>query len=102
MSIFDQDRDFRRQMRTKRAKAYPNVWQGIHVITLYNTNIVNFDSTRITLDDGGWMTNTTKTRMNQVSSNYGLGFHVYQDKGNWFVQYKGRTIPYQSGMVLRR
>ena len=48
----------------------------------------------ITLNTGGWLTPTTKRRMNQVSEAYNLGYKVYQKNYNWYVDYKGETIPF--------
>ncbi len=39
----------------------------------------------ITLNTGGYYTATTKRRMNQFAEEYGYGFHVFQEKGDWFV-----------------
>ena len=51
---------------------------------------VNWDTGIITLNTGGWWTGTTKLRMNQASREWGLGYHVYQDKGTWFVSMDGQ------------
>jgi len=63
-------------------------------IRYHYTDVVTFDNNTITLNHGGWTSVTTKKRMNQVSIEYGLGFRVYQKNFNWFVKYKGKTIPY--------
>lgn len=61
--------------------------------------IVNKDKT-IRLDSGGWKTNTTRTAMNQASNQDELGFRVFQHKGEWFVTWQDRDIPFEDGMVL--
>ena len=48
---------------------------------------------RITLDSGDWRTVTTKARINQVASQYGLGFRVTQDKGKWWVTIAPHRYP---------
>lgn len=53
----------------------------------------------IILDTGGWFTTTTKTRMNQASNQWKLGYHVYQDKGEWYVRYRGYRIPFKGNTV---
>jgi len=50
---------------------------------------VNWNTGIITLNTGGWDTATTKLRMNQASREWGLGYHVYQHKGDWFVSADG-------------
>jgi hypothetical protein len=65
-------------------------------VRYHNTDVVRFDDPRlkIVLNTGGWKTATTKTRMNQASNQFGLGYQVSQKKGDWFVDYKGKTIPF--------
>lgn len=75
---------------------------GTTIVRYHNTDVVKFNSERITLDSGGWMTSTTKTRMNQASNEYGLGFNVHQDDGKWFVRHGGEHVPFRDGMVLSR
>ena len=55
---------------------------------------VDWDTGIITLNTGGWETSTTKLRMNQASSEWGLGYHVYQHKHDWFVTHDGNTFNY--------
>lgn len=40
---------------------------------------------RIELNHGGYMTKTTKKRMNQFAEMFGLPFRVQQVKGDWLV-----------------
>ena len=56
-----------------------------HVI-LHDTCVVSFDAKTVTLDSGGWLTATTKKHMNKASSEYNLGFHVYQDNFKWYLR----------------
>lgn len=65
------------------------------IVTLHNTQIVVFDGSMIQLDTGGLKTKTTKNRMNQTSDLFDLGFSVYQEKKEWFVDFKGDTIPFE-------
>ena len=56
-------------------------------VAYHNTDVVVVHANgNITLDTGGWRTLTTKTRMNQASNQFGLGFQVHQAKGQWFVR----------------
>ena len=50
----------------------------------------------LTLDDGGWATSTTKTRMNQASRQFGLGYRVFQKDYDWFIEVNGEVIPFTS------
>ena len=66
------------------------------VVMYWNTDIVKFNNERIILNTGGWSTVTTKLRMNQASNQFGLGYNVYQKDFNWFVEYQGKTIPFNT------
>lgn len=70
-------------------------------VRYHNTDVVRFDDARlhIILNTGGWRTATTKTRMNQTSNQFGLGYGVYQKKGDWFVQYRGQIIPFDKDVL---
>lgn len=67
------------------------------------TNVVAFNRDTITLNTGGFETNTTKTRMNQTSNQFDLGFRVYQKNFDWFVEYDGKTFEFLSNeLTLER
>ena len=65
----------------------------------HSTCVVEFNSHLIKLCTGGWKTVTTKRRMNQASNQFGLGYGVYQKKGDWFVDYKGKTVPFDNDVL---
>ena len=76
---------------------------GITEVWLYNTAIVVFDANSITLNHGGWKTATTKQRMNQASDEYDLGYQVYQDNYNWYVNFKGNAYKFETcSLTLNR
>jgi exopolysaccharide biosynthesis protein len=62
-------------------------------VRYHQTEVARREGSRVTLNSGGWQTNTTKTRMVQFSREFCDGiFGVYQDKGQWFVSFcDGRT-----------
>jgi hypothetical protein len=72
---------------------------GLTKIVYHNTPVVSFNAKVIILNTGGWQTNTTKTRMNQTSHQFDLGFSVYQKDYYWFVEFKGETLKF-SGNIL--
>lgn len=72
------------------------------IVKLYNTSIVIFDEKQITLNSGGYQTSTTKNRMNQTSTEYSLGFYIWQKKGRWFVTFQGEELDFFDGMTLNR
>ena len=76
--------------------------QGLTSIIYHNTAVVQFNDKEIILNSGGWETVTTKSRMNQASHQYGLGFEVYQVNFSWYIDYKGETLPFRDGIILKR
>jgi len=70
-------------------------------VYLYDNLIARIGETFVELFDGGWRTNTTKSRLNAILQAHGMpGEYVFQKKGEWFVQYDGSAIPFFSGMRL--
>ena len=76
---------------------------GTTKVILYSTKIVEWNHNRdsIILNNSGWMTATTKRRMNQVAEQFDLGFTVYQKDFEWYVVLNGQTLPFKNGMELR-
>lgn len=78
---------------------------GVTQWIYHNTAVVtqNADKT-IRLDSGGWLTATTRRAMNQASNENGLGFRVFQQKGEWFVHWPAYSadhpMPFHDGMIL--
>ncbi len=71
-------------------------------VRFHNTDVVKFTPKTITLNTGGWKTATTKTRMNQASSQFGLGYSVTQKDFSWFVIYKGKTMKFKGNTLTFR
>lgn len=71
-------------------------------IIYHNTEVVlvERDKNLITLNTGGWKSNTTKLRMNQASQQFNLGYSVYQKDYSWYVDYKGKTIPFDGNTLV--
>lgn len=73
--------------------------QGCTQVTYHNTVVVAFTGKAIVLNNGGWMTNTTKTRMNQTSHQFNLGYQVHQRDWNWYVTFKGEELPFTGRII---
>lgn len=69
--------------------------EGYKKVKYWNTDVVAFKTGHIKLKTGGWFTPTTKTRMNQASRQYGLGFDVFQKKHQWYVTHRGKTLRFE-------
>ena len=52
---------------------------GNHIATYYH------NTKELTLFDGGWQSNTTKSRLNALCNEFAIGFGVFQKNFNWFI-----------------
>ncbi len=68
--------------------------QGEIEVIYHSTAVVTFNNETITLDNGGWTTNTTKARMNQASNQFKLGYRVYSLDYQWYVDYREESHPF--------
>ena len=75
---------------------------GVTKVIFYSTAIVSFNAEEIVLNTDSYWTNTTKARMNEASKQFDLGFKVYQKAKKKLVDYRGDTIPFTDGMILKR
>ena len=70
-------------------------------VFLYGNLIARIGETWIELFDGGYQSNTTKSRLNAILQEHGCpGEYIFQKKGQWFINYNNATIPFFSGMRL--
>lgn len=66
-------------------------------VKLYDTDVVTLmPNGDVKLNSGGFMTATTKQRMNEFSN-----VSVSQKKGEWTVTANGKDIPFKDGMVIK-
>lgn len=75
-------------------------------IAVWNTNIVNIYTNKATgkierliLHTGGYFSSLTKNRMNQASTEYNLGYVVYQKKHKWYCDYNGKTYQFRGNTL---
>ena len=70
----------------------------------HQTKVVRWshEDRQVILNSGGFHSATTKTRMNEVSREYGLGFSVYQENFDWYVRLPdGSTVDFEDGLSFR-
>ena len=73
----------------------------VATVYLHGNKIAEIGEGFITLFDGGWQSNTTKSRLNAILSENGLpGERVFAKNFTWFVTQAGGPIPFFSGMRL--
>ena len=76
---------------------------GLIKVVYHSTVVVAFNDRLITLNTGGWRTATTKTRMNQTSSEFGLGYNIFQKNFKWFARHNGEVHKFNNdGILLHR
>ena len=78
---------------------------GISYVYLHGNLIAEVDDNGIKLYDGGWQSNTTKSRLNAILSEHGIaGEGVFQKNFDWFIRlYNGTEFfvtEFRSGMRL--
>jgi len=74
---------------------------GVSHVFLHGNKIAEIGENFIVLMDGGWQSNTTKSRLNAILSEHGCpGERVFQKKFEWFVDMNGGAVPFFSGMRL--
>lgn len=80
---------------------------GLFEVKLYNTYVYSEEGNTITLDNGGWVTPTTVSRMNQALIHRGIAGVVLIHKGEMFFQYNvykaGKPVcryPFTNGVYV--
>lgn len=86
--------------------------EGDQAVYFHDTPVVTWTEHKITLRTGGYLTPSTKMKMNQVSREFALDFHVFQEDRVWYVRqvlteglhqgYYSKPELFYEGMVLQR
>jgi len=59
---------------------------GVSYVFLHGNLIAEITDTDVTLYDGGWQSNTTKSRLNAICNEFCIdGEGIFQEKFEWFV-----------------
>ena len=82
-----------------------NMGENVSFVYLHGNLIAMVDDKGIKLYDGGWQSNTTKSRLNAILDEHGIpGEGVFQKNFNWFIRlYNGTeffTTEFRNGMRL--
>ena len=78
---------------------------GVSQVFLHGNLIAEVGDTWLKLFDGGWQSNTTKSRLNAILREHGrMGECVFQKKWQWFITLSTpnglQTVPFWSSMRL--
>ena len=77
-------------------------------VYLHHNHIASINNDSVEIYDGGWQSNTTKSRLNAIINGLcdGVNQGVYQHKFEWFIQDDEDgakfTIPFQHGYTFAR
>lgn len=79
--------------------------EEVSIVHLHGNKIAEIGEDFIKLFDGGWQSNTTKSRLNAILSAHGIaGESVFQKNFEWFIRlWNGEefvTTEFRSGMRL--
>lgn len=79
----------------------------VSCVYLHNNLIATISKDDVEIYDGGWQTNTTKSRLNALINNLcdGMNQGVYQRDFSWYIQDDDRTlnvIPFEHGYRFQR
>ena len=74
------------------------------LVYLHGNLIANVEENLVQIFDGGWQSNTTKSRLNAIIEEFLIPYQgVFQKNWNWFVKLSSdftNIVPFESGMVL--
>ena len=71
------------------------------LVAYHSTIVVKVIDNKYTiLKSGGWLTNTTKRRMNEASDAFRLNYRVFQKGWAWFVETPEGTFDYYEGIII--
>ena len=58
---------------------------GNHIANVFDDVVEGNVKTVVQLFDGGWQSNTTKSRLNALLDEFATGFSVFQKNWEWFI-----------------
>ena len=89
-------------------------WSGSNTQVNYNSNTncssiylhghqiatVDHNLKAVKIDSCGYQTNTTKSRLNALLSEFKYGCRVFQKQWDWYLQNVNQTVDFWDGMIL--
>ena len=75
---------------------------NVAVVFLHGNHIATVTDNALTLFDGGWQSNTTKSRLNALINEFcdGTKTGVFQKNWTWFVKAFGITTVFHDGISI--
>ena len=72
-------------------------------VYLHGNHIATYNYTlkELSLFDGGWQSNTTKSRLNASCNEFATGFGVFQKNWEWFVSdFQNTVVDFTDGITV--
>ena len=72
-------------------------------VFLHGNHIATYNHVdkELTLFDGGWQSNTTKSRLNALCNEFATGFSIFQKNWDWFISdFSGYTKEFVSHTIV--
>ena len=80
------------------------VYKEVVEVFLHGNHIASLDTAthKLTIKDGGWRSNTTKSRLNALLNEFIPSMRLNQKNWAWFLSddLDGSTVPFVSGMTV--
>ena len=74
---------------------------GNVTVLLHGNHIATLNNDFVAIYDGGWQSNTTKSRLNALCYEFATGFSVIQRNRDWFVaDFHGNRQDFADGFEL--
>ena len=74
--------------------------RGNAFVYLHGNHIATVFADSMQLFDGGWRSNTTKSRLNALCYEFAYGCGVFQKQFEWFISSRAGTADFDSGVTL--
>ena len=69
-------------------------------VYLHGNHIATVGDNFLQIFDGGWQSNTTKSRLNAILHEFAYGVGVFQKNWEWFVCNNNKTEDFTNGMEI--
>jgi len=74
--------------------------KGTAFVYLHGNHIATVDGNSLQIFDGGWRSNTTKSRLNALCDEFAYGCGVFQKNFEWFISTACGTVDFDSGYTF--
>ena len=74
--------------------------RGNAFVYLHGNHIATVSNDSMQIFDGGWRSNTTKSRLNALCYEFAYGCGVFQKKFEWFISSRAGTVDFDNGYEL--